>query len=164
MADAPLPLASPSDLGTWLGQTIAADDARAVAVLRRASARVRSYCGRTWLNDNLTLGDVPEDVAGVVVQVASRVWVNPQGLIRSGGGDVSERAWGATGETGVYLTDGEKDTLAPFKNASRSGLWTLRTTRDDCLDGTTYVPTGPPPSGPDFPWYADDVDTYGLHP
>jgi len=101
------------------------------------------------------LDDVPADVAGVVVQVAARVWVNPQNLIRSEAGDVNIRAWAPSAESGVYLTDDEKATLAPYKNASRSGLWTQRTVRDDCTDDTIYVPT---PDGQPFPWYsAGDV-------
>jgi hypothetical protein len=148
---APLPLATPTDLATWLGQTIASEDARATAVLAGASALVRSRARKTWLNDaEDALEDFPDAVATVVVQVAARVWVNPQGLVASEAGDANRRVWAPSAGNGLYLTDSEKEIVDAHAASNRTGLWTLRTTRDDPCGETVYVPVE---DAPPFPWY-----------
>lgn len=123
------PLAS--DLAAWVGESIEDTDPRAEAVLSAATALVRGYAGQAW-DDDAT----PDDVWAVVIQVAARVWFNPQGLIRDSVDDYS-RAWADGGESGVYLTSSERDILSRYRT-SASGLWvqpitsgTLETPLDD---------------------------------
>ena len=147
---ASLPLASPDDLGAWVGQDIASDDPRAGAVLAAASGLVRSYTGQAFDE-----GEVPDDVKGVVVQVASRVWMNPAGLEYHAADD-ARRGWGQSGTLGLRLTDADKDTLAGYIDGASSGLGTIGLSAGPVGSDTVYVPTGPPPSGYPFPWYSSD--------
>lgn len=149
------PFATVNDLAAWTGQVIMpADAARAEAVLSAASALVRTHTGATWVVDG-ELSDVPDIVPVVVVQVAGRVWANPDGLT-SVTLDDGTRRW-ESGTTGLYLTDSEKDMLGGLvtTDASRS-VGVLSTTRGEGRGDTIYVPTGPPPSGPPFPWYSSE--------
>ena len=148
---ASLPLAYPDDLGAWVGQDISLDDPRAGAVLSAASGLVRSYTGQTF-----DTGDVPDDVKGVVVQIAARVWINPAGLEYHAADD-ARRGWGQSGTLGLRLTDADKDTLAPYIEGASSGLGTIGiSTGVGNYTDTVYVPTGPPPSGHPFPWYSTE--------
>ncbi|MGO1835312.1 MAG: hypothetical protein ACTH0C_11650 [Actinomycetaceae bacterium] len=145
-------LATVAELGDWLGESIVVDSAegkRAELCLRAASALVRSEAGRTWLADNGTLQDVPENVRMVTLYCASRVFDNREGQNRwnvddAGGG------W-KVDEAGAYLTASEKDMLAGYAQRRHGGLGTVSTTRGD-LGGlsTGYVPVA---DGPPFPWY-----------
>lgn len=114
-----------SSLAAWVGQSIDASDSRATAVLTAASVLVRSHVGASVTDD---WADVPDDVAQVVVQVAARVWFNPQGLVADAIDDYSRR-WESGSESGVYLTAAEKDMLSSYR-LKPSGLWSLTTTRD----------------------------------
>ena len=130
---------------------------RAEAVLFRVSALIRSYSGQTWVNDLGELEDVPDDVQSVALGVAFREWDNPRGAVQLTKGPFTTRLAEAAGQ-GLYLTDTEKSTLDKYRERSLGGLWSLQRTRGDEYVGQTgYVPTGPPPSGPPFPWYGDDV-------
>ena len=146
MTTLPPPIA---DLEAWIGQTIPADDGRAWAVLSAASGLVSGYTSKDWSTD-----EAPDDVAAIVVQVAARVWRNPAGVLQMTTGPFSER-YSDDAAFGLFLTDEEKATLNRFRT-SASGLGTISTTREDASAGTIYVPTGPPPAGYDFPWYAAD--------
>lgn len=149
---ASLPLANPDDLGAWLGQDIDPADPRAGAVLAAASALVRSYTGKTWGEND----EVPDDVKGVVVQVAARVWVNPAGLEYHSVDD-ARRGWGQSGTLGLRLTDADKETLSGYVEGASSGLGSIGISAGGGnYDDTIYVPTGPPPSGYPFPWYSSD--------
>lgn len=141
-----LPLmASVTDLADWLGDEIAANDPRAVALLRRASALVRSEAGVEWADE------VPEDVQGVVIAVAARVWSNPNSAIQRTAGSFSERLSERAAE-GMYLADEERRILSRYAQ-TRFGIGTIRTYRDDGYGGgTVWVPTSPPPSGQGFPF------------
>lgn len=141
-----LPLmASVSDLADWLGDEIAANDPRAVALLRRASALVRSEAGKEWSDE------VPEDVQGVVIAVAARVWSNPNSAIQRTAGSFSERLSERAAE-GMYLSDEERRILSRYADV-RFGIGTIRTYRDaDYGGGPVWVPTSPPPSGQGFPF------------
>ena len=129
---ASLPFATIDALAAWVGQTITPDDSRAAAVLSAASVLVRSEIGRDSDGAYVSEGwaTVPEDVAQVVVQVAARVWFNPQGLVSDAIDDYSRR-WDGVGESGVYLTRGERDILSAYRSSAPKGLWTLGTTRGD---------------------------------
>lgn len=125
-------------------------------MLAGASALVRAETGLTWLNDaGDALVDVPEEVAAIVVQVAARVWVNPQGLVSSPQGDLGSRQWASSASQGLYLTDAEKDTLSRYRAAGgRGGLFTVSSTRGECYGDTIYVPVDG--SENPFPWYPGD--------
>lgn len=147
------PLATPSALGEWVGQSLD-QDPRARAVLSAASALVRSYTGQTWVTAEGTLDEVPDVVAAIVVQAAARVWVNPAGLTSITVDDATRR-WGESGTAGLYLTAAEKDALADFSaDGGAVGIGTLSVTRGTSGSETIYVPTAPAPSGPPFPWYS----------
>lgn len=153
MAVAPPPLALPTDLAAFVGEEIGDSDARAVAVLRMAGSLVRAYTGQQWSDGQ----DVPDAAADVTVDVAARVWSNPDALVGDAIDDF-RRQWSDRAADGFYLTSANKMVLDSLRSdaGSRRGLFTVGTTRgDDYLD-TVYVPTGPPPSGYPFPWYAAD--------
>lgn len=144
------PLVQPADLGEFLGEDITSDAPRAMSVLSVASDLVRAYLG--WSEDPPV---IPGPVESVVVDVAARVWVNPGGL-ESDAIDDHQRRFGMQAHERFYLTAANKMMLDPLRPAARhGGLFTV-SVRDDVLEGTIYVPTGPPPSGDPFPWYAAD--------
>lgn len=137
------PLAEVADLAGWVGETIEADDAQALAFLRGASARVRSYTGRTWMDEDGYLDDVPGDVHTVVLQVAARVWRNPGGYVQDTTGPFTVRLPERAGD-GIYLTADEEDMLRPY-SASRLRVGTLSITRGSVETDSVWVPPG---SGP----------------
>lgn len=146
-------LAAVSDLAAWVGQAIPDADPRAGAVLSHASTKVRSFTGQTWVDDTNTLTDVPDAVAQVVVRVASRAWLNPEGLDSVTLDDGTKR-WGSL--RGLVLTDEDRDDLSEFVpiGGRTQGFGVIATTRgDDPAFSTLYVPTAPEPSGEPFPWY-----------
>lgn len=149
------PLAEVSDLAAWVGQDIPDADPRAGAVLSAASALVRSYAGLTWVDESTgVLGDVPDDVAAVVVQVSARVWMNPSGATYRVSGPLAEQ-FGKERSQGLYLTEAEREVLANYRS-SPADFGTLSVTTGAVSDPTVYVPTGPPPAGYPFPWYSAD--------
>lgn len=138
-------LATVTDLADWLGEDVTMNDPRAIAVLRRASALVRSEAGVEWSDG------APEDVQGVVVAAAARVWSNPNAAIQRSAGSFSERLSERAAD-GLYLTDEERRVLSRYSQ-SRFGVGTIRTFRDDgYAAGSVWVPTAPPPSGQGFPF------------
>lgn len=124
MAD--VPFATVTALGAWVGETLADEDPRATALLRAASYLVASEVGtdvaEAW-------DEIPGEVASVVTQVAARVWFNPQGLVGDSIDDYTRR-WDSP-ESGVYLTQMERDILSRYRVKGPRGLWTLGTTRGD---------------------------------
>lgn len=148
-------LADVDDLAAFVGEPIETNNARALAVLRMVSNFVRAETGTPW--GEQPQDDVPDAIRDVVIDVAARVWFNPEGLV---GDDIddSARRWSESASEGMYLTAANRSMLRPHMAASRSGggLRTVATTRGGGRgDDTIYVPTGPPPSGYPFPWYAE---------
>lgn len=138
-------LATVQDLADWIGEDNLAGDPRATAVLRRASALVRSEAGVEWA------GGAPEDVQGVVIAAAARVWTNPSAAIQRTAGSFSERLSERAAD-GLYLTDEERRVLSRY-SPSRFGVGTIRTYRDAGYSSSgAWVPTSPPPSGQGFPF------------
>lgn len=132
--------ASVADLAAWVGQEIAGTDARALALLRAASIRVRSYVGSevcdTWdvLDADPVVVAIPDIARSVVTQSAARVWINPQGLTTEANDDYTRR-FGDDARGGIYLSDDEKADLNDLKPSGRGGLSTISTTRgEDELD------------------------------
>lgn len=143
------PLASRTQLEEALGvePLDGLDATRADAVLFRVSSLIRSYAGRTWAGET-----VPDAVVAVTLEVAQRVYTNPRN-VQSG----TTGPFGAQfAFVGLSLTDEEKNDISRAVGRRRGGLRTVETTRGDPVCTTVYVPTGPPPSGYDFPWYASD--------
>lgn len=138
---AQIPYARVTDLGNWVGQTIAPDDPRAIAILKAASIRVRRYIGADVCDewDDLDTANptdpVPDVVSSVTVQAAARVWINPQGLTTEANDDYTRR-FGDDSKGGLYLTEDEKADLAEFRDTPNGGgLSVISTTRDgDELD------------------------------
>lgn len=129
-------IATVPDLEAWLGVEIidGVQMTKAEAILAAASTLVRTKTGRAWVDAaGEQLEDVTDDdfetVKTVVVQVAARVWQNPNGTTQRTAGPFSESvaAWAALG---LSLTEAELDML-PMVAGSRPALWTLTTTRCD---------------------------------
>lgn len=142
-----LPYASVADLAAWVGQDIDAGDKRARALLVAASIRVRTYVGVSVADKWDDYGEpapvdpvpIPDVVTSVVVQVAARPWINPQGLTTEANDDYTRR-FGDDAKGGIYLTTDEQSDLNDVKPTGRGGLSTISTTRgEDELD--QYLPT-----------------------
>lgn len=149
------PLADVQELAARAGEEISLNDPQAVSVLSMASALVRAYVGHDFEPGEFT--KVPDAVVAVTVDVAYRVWTNPDNLVSDGVDDASRRWAESTGSEGFYLTKANKLILDSFrKPVANRGLWTLGVEKGDAALGTLYVPTAPEPSGDPFPWYAAD--------
>lgn len=105
-----------------------AEEQRAEWLLAKASALVRRYTRRTWVDANGVLTDVPDEVTIVTAQVAARVWSNPRGAIQEAAGGLSWRLPESAG-LGMYLTDVEKSMLDGYRPTG--GLWALPTSNVD---------------------------------
>lgn len=150
-------LATVEDLAAWLDESIDPTDPRALAVLRMASARVRSYTGRTWVDDSGDLTDVPDEVWSVTVQVAARAYTNPSGIVQETTGPFTAR-WPEEHGQVLFLTAAEQAALDPYR--SRPTLWTMRTEHDDPMLRTLAASTvwvDVEGSSEPFPAY-DDAD------
>lgn len=149
----PVPLASLDELETWLGSTIDGfDAARAEAVLGAASSLIRSAAGVTWADT-----PVPDEVHTVALTVAARVYRNPDAASQMSdttGPFTRYRGFNNPDQVGLYLTGQERAIIARYRPQAR-GLWTLRTTRDDPVASTGWVPVEG--SVNPFPWYAEDL-------
>lgn len=144
-------LVTTSALEAWLGASFTQDDnARAEAVLSAVSSLVRSEAGLTWVDDSGALTETPGEVQAVVLQVATRVWSNPNGVRQESIGSYSV-SYDAPAATGLYLSPSERALLGRHRTNAR-GLWTLGTTRNDAYD-TVWVPVQG--SENPFPWYAE---------
>ena len=135
-----LPLATIADLEALLGRAVD-DTSQGYALLGRASAIVRAYAGRTWLNDDESaLVDVPPDVPGVVVAMVERATRNPDGLVGEQAGEYG-RQFGAQASERVYMTRDEKMVV----NAAvgrRFGLGTISLTRGEMETPSAALPAG----------------------
>lgn len=136
------PLVSTAEFGVWLGQTLAGtDEERAEAILTAVSSLVRSEAGLTWEDEA-----VPDDIAGVVLEVASGIYHNPRAVKQTSVGDVSATF---AVVSGLSLTQAQKAIIGRYRAQSR-GLWTQGFTRNDLGADTVYIPVeGAPP----IPWY-----------
>lgn len=143
------PLVTAEDLERWLTATFdASAAAKAGAVVAAASALVRSEAGVTWEGM-----DLPDQVRVVTLQVAARVFTNPNGVVQESIGSYSVQ-YADPEASGLFLTASEKAMLGRLR-ANARGLWSLSITRDDPAADTAWVPV----VGTDtlFPWYAGDV-------
>lgn len=119
-------LASPGDLQAALGADVVMPDAQAVSLLERASAIVRAFAGRTWLDEDGALLDVPDDVPGVVVSMVERATRNVEGLTSEQTGPFG-RSWSSEAAQRLYLTSLDK--LVIRASSGGNGLGVITTTR-----------------------------------
>lgn len=130
-------LASVTDLEARLGldpdSLKTGELGRARAALADASALVRLESGQSWVDDAGAL-TAPDALVRVVLGAAQRNFVNPDGEIHTTVGPFVRRL--SELSTGVYLTKAELDIVRRFRPTT--GLWTLRTQRDECSDGTVW--------------------------
>ena len=133
---ASVPFAEVDALAAWLGVTIDNEE-RAEAILMAASYLVQNEVGAS-VSDEWT--EVPGIVGAVVVQVAARVWHNPQGLVSESIDDYTRR-YGNETPSGVFLTQQERDMLSPYRAKPR-GLWNLSTTRGNDYEDQYLVVVG----------------------
>lgn len=144
-------LATVADLGIRVAETLTGNT-QAQWFLDTASAIVRNYTGETWLNDEETaVEDVPEDVRRITVEIAARVWLNPDGNTQETVGPFTERRPDLFAD-GFFLTGTEKTLLVRYRTSSVGGLWTIQQTKGDYYDPNIYVPVAPQP-GEDVPYF-----------
>lgn len=124
------PLASNHDFERWPGVVVTEAQADQVEfLLERASSLVREHTGQTWItvvDDVSVLGDVPDIVRDIVVEMAIRVWNNPKNIKSDTTGPFTAQL--APGD--MVLTDDQKNQLVPWMTkAGKPAVWTLGTTR-----------------------------------
>lgn len=144
-------LATVDDLERRLGQPISDRD-QAEALLEYASALIRGYTGRTYVDDDGDLVDpLPDGVTQVCVEMVFRAITNPSGVTQDTAGPFSV-SFGSEAAQRVYLQSSEKDELAPIRR--RGGLGVISTTRGPLETGTVLVPTTDPLADP-IPFLTD---------
>jgi hypothetical protein len=131
MSELACPLATVGELADWIGEPLTKpqDQARAALCLRAASAAVRAYTRRNWLDEQTgELAVIPDAVAMVTMAAASRTYLNPEAETTTRLDDAQQSR--LVGEAGVYLTASEKQTLEQYKQSRRfGGISTISTTR-----------------------------------
>jgi len=150
-------LIDPLDLAAWLGVEFSdAQKAKAVLVVQAASTLVRSHTGRTWVDVDGDLEEVPTPVHDVVLQVAERVWRIKPGITQETTGPFGVQY--TQGANGLELTPSEKKMLGPYTDSTGNEIWTLGTTRGDTPDvgdpagETIWVPVI---GGEPVPWISN---------
>jgi hypothetical protein len=124
------PLATIADLEIRLGVdpgSLAGNDlARAEANIADASHLVRTASGLSWV-DSTGAANPPESVVVVVLQVAKRVYTNPDGLASEtvSADGASYSASNNQAALGTYLTDDELTVVrtAVAEAVAASGAW-----------------------------------------
>lgn len=129
-------LATIDDLEALLGAPVT-DPLQALKRLERASAIVRAYAGRTWLDDEGNLLDVPDDIPGVVAGMVERAQRNPDGVTQQSVGEY-QLSYGADAAQRIYLDKQDKAIIDAA--VGRTGLGTITTTRGDIETRTVAVP------------------------
>lgn len=150
---AAIPLATVADLAARADEDIPESDAHSKWILSTASSLVRAYVGDDFADPTT----IPAAATEVTVDVAYRVWTNPDSVVSDSVDDAQRRWAERTASEGFYLTAANKLMLDRLrKPRSNRGLWTLSVEKGDVYRDTIYVPTAPPPSGYPFPWYSDE--------
>lgn len=116
------PLVSVDTLASWLGVTLdlgSPEETRAGTVLQVISGYAAAIAGKTdW-----DINTVPGDASAVILMVAVRCWVNPDGKSSVTIEDVTRR-W----ESGTLFDDSEMKTLRRHRT-SAGGLMSIQFTR-----------------------------------
>lgn len=103
-------LATVDDLERRLDQTITARD-QAEALLEYASALIRGYTGRTYVDDDGDLVDpLPDGVTQVCVEMVFRAITNPAGVTQDTAGPFSV-SFGSDAAQRIYLSRSDKAAL-----------------------------------------------------
>lgn len=115
-----VPLASIVELERRIGETItdSKERDRALALLTDASTLVRHEAGRTWVDADGELTDVPDVAVAIALAAAMRSWYNPAGVESTQLGAVSVRF------PDVWLTSRERDQLTSL---TRQGIISVDT-------------------------------------
>lgn len=120
------PLATPADLGVYLGKDIPADDPRALLILQLAHDRVETY-----------VSPVPAAAQGIELSVAARAYTNATNAHQVGIGSANV-SFGAqnstTGIGGLFVSRSEQRDLR--RMAGRSGAYSV-----DLLQDWPLAPT-----------------------
>ncbi len=120
-------LATVADLERLLGRNVDDED-QSLAQLEQASALVRAYARRTWVDDDGELADVPDDIPGVVIDIVSRSIANADGAVSETLGPYS-RSFGNDASQRLYLTSANKMVIRAAIGATTNGIGTLSTSR-----------------------------------
>lgn len=131
-------LADTTSLSARVGEPILDNDERAIYFLEAASALIRAETSRTWVSPANELVDVPTEVRVICVEVAARLWRNPDGVIQETTGPFTTRLPDKFAD-GLFLTTTERSQLARYR-IGRPGLWSLQTYRDDAHLDTLTLP------------------------
>lgn len=135
-------LADVADLEIRLGATIDDTD-QAEALLRYASALIRSYAGETWVVADV-LTDVPDGVPEVCVEMVYRALLNPAGVSQDTAGPFST-SYGSDATQRIFLTKSDKAIIG-----RRGRAFTVDPTPALATDFGDYYPDTDPRY--DEPW------------
>lgn len=145
------PLANLTEFIAWEPGEVSNTE-RATAILAAASTLIRARTGRVWVDASgeieAGVTEVQRETArSVCLQVASRVYNNPQGNTQQTTGPFSRTvaAWAAQGLT---LTDDELAQLGAAPQTGIPGLWSVRVVAPAQARGTPYS----------YEWWEDDED------
>lgn len=123
------PLADLDSFGSWPGVSMDTHGiVAAVALLDHVSAMVRAHAGVNWVDEHGDLEGVPQDIPGIVLQVAARVWSNPDARRQSTEGPFSA-SWDAVGLS--LSADERRRVSAAAATGPYRGLGVVSTTRGD---------------------------------
>jgi len=122
---------------------------RAEAALEDASALVRDECGREFVDRYGNL-DVPDAIVRVVLAVARRDYLNPDGARSDtqAAGPFSQTRTLSNEGASCYLTEAELEICQRYQLGNRGGLQVVSTTRADF------------PAGLDAIWVREDQGGY----
>ena len=137
-------------LAERLGSEVAdLDNGQAEMMLEYASALVRSFAGRNWVDAHGNLSGVPESIPGVVVEVVSRAVNNPSGATQETTGPFTV-SWGPNAAQRMYLTASDRSIIR--RAVQRPHVWTLGTTRGQIETGYVDVAGSDRPLPAATPW------------
>lgn len=109
---------------------------QAESLIAYASAVIRGYTGRTYVDDDGELIDpLPDGISEVAVEMVFRAITNPAGVTQDTAGPFTV-SFGTDAAQRIYLTGSDRTILG-----RRSGLWTQPTTRGP-IEMTSVLPPG----------------------
>lgn len=124
---ASVPLASVADLADAMGiEDFGDEETRAESMLVRVSSKVRREARRTWVDSSGALSDVPEVIWSIVIDVAIRTFSARPGAYSETTGPTAVM-WDRSAQQGVSLTEDELRVVRSFREGSRPGLTSLKT-------------------------------------
>lgn len=103
----------------------APNNTRALELLAYASALVRAVGGRTWVNDEGELEDVPPGIPDVVVAAVERAVQNPKGATQESAGPFSA-SWGPEAAQRIFLSRPDRRIIREAVRGGRPGAFTIK--------------------------------------